>query len=269
MNSWIAFAERVYCMLLLLYPADYRRDYGRLMQQIFRDVSRDKYRRYGTLKMMFWWCKTLLDLVLTVIEQRRKAKLTMSKSTFVQLTGILLIIGSGFGMLAAFSQFQPDDHHTYYGIYQMLILLSVPGFLFVGLGCIGLGLRYSQIFGTMGQWTLYLTGIGAWVMGVGLVIASISDWQWQVWLAGGILHGLALAAFGLMHLRKPTLPIFRALPLQMALGWLVFILGVLQTSSQTANNALSFLFMFGMALGWLGIGQILHRQQHETLPATA
>lgn len=218
--------------------------------------------------MLRWWCKTLFDLVLTVIEQRRKVKRTMSKSTFVQMTGIFLIIGGGFGALAAFSQLQPGDHLSYSGIYQVLMWLFAPGFLFIALGCIALGMRlgHEGALGTAGQWTLYVSGIGALVMAVGVGAALINDSLWNIWFGGGILHGTALAAFGLMHLRKPVLPIFRALPLQMAGGWLVLMLGVLQTTSETSNHLLSFLLYIGMGLAWLAIGQTLQRQGRETVP---
>jgi hypothetical protein len=263
MTEMIAFSERIYRALLIFYPAEFRREYGALMLQVFRDVSRDIYRSEGWAGMAFWWCATLLDLTLTAIEQRRKVRFEMSKATFIQLAGILLIVGGFCTAAAAFSQFQPDDHYTYRGIYQVLIWLLAPGFLLTGLGCFGLALRYDQALGMVGQWTLYVTGFGALVMTVGLVATQIQDSLWNIWMIGGLIHTIALTAFGLLHVRKPALPIFRALPLQIAGGWLVMWLGVLRTSSQTTNNLLSFLIVVGMGLAWLAIGIAVHRQQHK------
>lgn len=265
-TRWIALSERVYRMLLILYPADYRREYGALMAQIFRDVCRERYRSHGVIGVVWWWCKTMLDLAFTVIEQRRKVKFTMSKSTFIHLTGILLIWGGALGALAAFSQLQPGDHS---GIYQAVLWLFSPSFLLVGLGCIGLGLRYDRGLGPAGQWALYLSGVGGLVMGVGLVGASIESALWNLWLGGGILHTLSLTVFGIVHVRKPALPIFRALPLQLAAGWLVLMLGGLRTNSETSNNLLAFLFFLGIGLVWLAIGLTVQRQSREMVPAAA
>jgi hypothetical protein len=265
----IALSERIYRALLIFYPADYRREYGALMVQVFRDMYRDTYHSQGWAGMAFWWCTTLLDLTLTVIEQRRKVRFEMSKSMFVQLTGIFLIVGGFFGVIAPFSQLQPGDHYTYYGIYQVFIWLLAPGYLLVGLGCIGLALRYDQALGTSGRWTLYLSGIGTLVMAVGVVATSIEDSLWNLWMAGGILHTVALTAFGLLHIRKPALPIFRALPLQIAAGWLVLWLGLPQRFPQSTANLLTFLMFFGMGLAWLAIGFAVHRQQRDAALAAA
>jgi hypothetical protein len=268
-TRWIALSETIYGLLLSLYPPEFRREYGAHMRQIFRDVARDRYHHQGVAGLAFWWNRTLLDLTLTVIEQHRKVRFVMSKSTFIQLTGIFLVVGGALSGLAAFSQLQPDDHYTYHGIYQALILLLAPGWLLVGLGCFGLALRYAPALGAVGQWTLYLTGIGLLVMAAGVVGTSIQDSLWNVWMAGGVLHVIGLTAFGLLHVWKPALPIFRALPLQIAGGWLVMMLGVLQTSSQTTNNTLAFLLFVGMGLAWLAIGLAVNRQQKEAALAAA
>jgi hypothetical protein len=264
----ITLSERIYRALLIFYPADYRHEYGALMVQVFRDVSRDTYRSQGVFGLLFWWCAALLDLTRTVIEQRKKV--TMSKSTWIQITGSLLVIGGAFWGLAAFSQLQPGDHYTYHGVYQVLIWLLAPGFLLVGLGCVGLALRYGPALGVLGKWLLYLTSLGALVMAVGLVAMSIQDSLWNIWLAGGILHMTALIVFGLLHVWKPVLPIFRALPLQIASGWLIVMTGVfVRLFPQATANLLSFLMVFGMGLAWLAIGLAVHRQQSKVVPAAA
>lgn len=265
----IALSERVYCALLYAYPAEYRRDYGALMVQVYRDVARDAYRDGGWAGIVMWWLTTMFDLLITAFEQRRKPSFTMSKSNFAQLAGTLLIIGGAAIALATFSQLQPDDHYTYYGIYQVLIWFLAPGFLCLGIGCIGLALRYEQDFSSIARWALYITGFGALIMAVGVVATFINDSLWNVWMAGGIVHTIALTVFGLLHLRTPTLPVFRALPLQIAGGWLVMMLGVLRSDSQATNNLLSFLIFFGMGLAWLAIGMAVNRQNKVAVLATA
>lgn len=88
----VTLSTRIYTTLLILYPAAWRSAYGAHMVQVFQDVCRDSYRRQGIAGIVFWWCSTLPDLILTAIEQRKEGKLTMSKST-------LPIKGSGLGIM--------------------------------------------------------------------------------------------------------------------------------------------------------------------------
>jgi hypothetical protein len=265
----IALSERIYCALLYAYPADYRRDYGALMAQVYRDVARDAYRDGGWAGMVIWWLTTMFDLLVTAFEQRRKPSFTMSKSNFAQLAGTLLIIGGALIALASFSQLQPDDHYSYYGIYQVLIWFVAPGFFLLGIGSISLGLRYEQALGKLGLWSLYVAGIGALIASVGVVATSIQESLWDIWYVGGVIHVAALTLFGLAHVMKPALPIFRGLPLQIAGGWLITMLGVLRTESQTTNNLISFLIFFGMGLAWLAIGIAVNRQNKAAILAPA
>ncbi|HYK21418.1 MAG TPA: hypothetical protein VEV42_11835, partial [Pyrinomonadaceae bacterium] len=60
---------RLYRMLLAAYPADFRREYGPSMLQVFRDSSRDAKRREEKLATgKFWWA-ILRDLVVSASKQ--------------------------------------------------------------------------------------------------------------------------------------------------------------------------------------------------------
>lgn len=63
-NKGPSVSERVYRLLLLAYPSDFRREYGSCMVQLFRDCCRDNTRdsRSGLSRL---WLRTLLDLVQT------------------------------------------------------------------------------------------------------------------------------------------------------------------------------------------------------------
>ncbi len=270
-TSWLVIAERLYSILLCLYPADYRRDYGALMRQFFRDVMRERYRRQGIAGVVLWWCKTLLDLVLTVIEQRRKANFTMSKATLTQtmsyIASIMLVAGGSCGAIAAFSQLQPGDHDTYYGIYQALLLFLMPGFLFIGLGCIGLALRYENSISIPTKWSLYLMGISSVAMAFSAVGMLAQAAWWNLWFVSAAVHVGALLVFGLLFARKPFLPIFRWLPLQMGSGWLM-LAGITDLFPQFTDNLLTFLMMFGLHIAWLAIGQTLTKEQSHVADST-
>lgn len=262
-THWIALVEHLYGALLILYPAEYRREYGVLMQQVFRDVCRDKLRRAGVMGVFLWWCTTLLDLTVTVIEERRKVRFIMSKSMFIQLAGGLLVVGGFLGMIAAFSQFQGDDHSTYYGIYQILILALAPSTLLIGLGLIGLGMGYGAGTGKVGQWALYTGGVSSMAMAIAVVLTSIDDQFWVTWFVSGAIHLAAVVVFGLAYARKPVLPIFRLLPLMLSSGWVIMGTGIPDRFPLATRNALSFLMLFGVSLGWFAIGMVVHRMQRS------
>lgn len=58
-----SFGARFYALLLYLYPASFRREYGDSMLQLFNDQRRSA-RGAGAHAML--WCKTFRDLVLSV-----------------------------------------------------------------------------------------------------------------------------------------------------------------------------------------------------------
>lgn len=76
-------AESLYCALLRLYPADYRREYAAPMAQLFRDLCRDAYRHHGRVGLARLWRRVLADTVVTAaaehIHTLEKGVYTMSK----------------------------------------------------------------------------------------------------------------------------------------------------------------------------------------------
>jgi protein phosphatase len=80
--------DRIYRVFLRLYPADYRREYGPLMQQAARDLSRDVLRHSGYAVALVLWLRILLDAVLTAAAAHRdqQEKITMTTYTFGELT---------------------------------------------------------------------------------------------------------------------------------------------------------------------------------------
>jgi hypothetical protein len=92
-SQLLTLSERGYRVLLVLYPADFRQQYGQHMTQVFRDVCRDTYRQGGAEALMSWWAAVLFDLLKTVILERRKLDFTMSKDKFIHWSGWLCIFG--------------------------------------------------------------------------------------------------------------------------------------------------------------------------------
>jgi hypothetical protein len=67
--SVLSACERLYRLLLFVYPPAYRREYGPLMQQTYRDLCRHSYRQSGMPGLVRLWFRLLADLVPSCIGQ--------------------------------------------------------------------------------------------------------------------------------------------------------------------------------------------------------
>lgn len=83
----------IYRALLNLYPAEYRRDYGMHMLQVFGDCYREASIRGGAAGVAQLWTSTLLDLVKTVIEERSRQRIRLDGRLFVRASGLAAMIG--------------------------------------------------------------------------------------------------------------------------------------------------------------------------------
>ena len=63
-------SKRVYRVLLLAYPREFRREYGSRMEQAFGDLYREAYERGGRRGITLLWALTISDLARTAVEQR-------------------------------------------------------------------------------------------------------------------------------------------------------------------------------------------------------
>jgi NitT/TauT family transport system ATP-binding protein len=62
-------SERIYRLMLHMYPIHYRKQYGQLMMQAFRDLSRDAYVEHGFPELTKVWAHTLADVATTVVSE--------------------------------------------------------------------------------------------------------------------------------------------------------------------------------------------------------
>lgn len=58
-------SRRLYALLLSVYPAEFRREYGREMAIVFADRCRAEAREGGARALVRIWCEALLDLLRT------------------------------------------------------------------------------------------------------------------------------------------------------------------------------------------------------------
>lgn len=111
----VEFSVRVYQALLWLYPAEHRDEYGWLMVQLFRDKAYDAIRRAGAVGVLGYWLVALLDLIYSIVEERREEGIAMSSSNIHNLNPYLLMAAGALFAVAGSSQLQPDDQYSFYG----------------------------------------------------------------------------------------------------------------------------------------------------------
>ena len=71
---------RVYSVLLYAYPPDFRREFGRPMQQLFRDRCRDLARSPGRLRLLNFALQTIVDWCRTTVRERASALWTAGRA---------------------------------------------------------------------------------------------------------------------------------------------------------------------------------------------
>lgn len=70
MNNRYSLSHRLYALLLAAYPAEFRREYGQQMLQLFRDCYQREVRRNGFSGIIRVWAHTLSDLARTAPRER-------------------------------------------------------------------------------------------------------------------------------------------------------------------------------------------------------
>ena len=82
-KSTRSFHDRVYACLLALYPAEHRREYSRLMMQLFRDLRREADMERAIGRKLLWWANILADLSVSCLYEHfaRIKRWVMRKAT--------------------------------------------------------------------------------------------------------------------------------------------------------------------------------------------
>lgn len=261
----LLFSERVYRALLIAYPEEFRRDYGRHMVQVFRDVCRDAYGQGGSWGLTVWVAVAVLDLLQTALVERRKVKLTMSNFKLRTWAGWLCLFGGIFFAASAISQLQPGSHYTFYGVYQLSIFALVPGMALIALGLIGMFLRYRITLNRFGQLFLGLAILGAAIGALGWLFTLTGGDTYLVFMAGWLLHLIGASVFAGFAM---TTQLFGKWSWVMLPGSaLPLTLAVLSFRGQQEPNGVawgSFLMLALIGIGWILTGAALNSKPQST-----
>lgn len=83
----LVLSGRVYHLLVWAYPTGFRHDYGRDMEQVFRDCCHDVYARHGALGIFGLWVLTLVEWVTTAFREHLAEVSHMSSANIVHEWG--------------------------------------------------------------------------------------------------------------------------------------------------------------------------------------
>jgi hypothetical protein len=144
-------SERVYGMLLRVYPGEFRREYGAQMEQAFGDLNREARERGGNGGIALLWTLAISDLARTAVAQRMTPRadheevamydrrlavvgsvLLLAPLYFVSAS--LLKYGLGIGSLF-------DPLEAFLSISGRRVVNAISPFVFLGGLCLALALN--------------------------------------------------------------------------------------------------------------------------------
>jgi hypothetical protein len=149
-------SERVYALLLHLYPREHRRAYGSLMRQTFRDELREARVTSESLGIGFWLA-VAADVVRSVWRERRSpleggARMNGMRNHFGVVAGLLLgglaIVGIVLSNVVFPSTESDSEYTTVYLLGYAALLVVFTGIGFVASGAssrIGAGARAGVV----------------------------------------------------------------------------------------------------------------------------
>lgn len=205
--------KRAYRALLVVYPFEYRRDYGEPMAQLFADRLRDEG---GGPRTVLVWVQMLVDLLKTAVTERLEITMrsfttgfVAAPTSFTKSSGSLALIGAGMWVLGlAFiglaswlpgtaGSSDPDqfiiDGQTAAFMLGTLTLIAAGVLMVIAMS--GVNRRHGSL-GLVGMAGLGITGLGVAAL---LVIA----WAFPVWMT---LIGLGTLLFALQVGRRDIAP---------------------------------------------------------------
>lgn len=100
----VSLSDRIYRILLFVYPSDFRAEYGHQMSQVFRDRCRDRVRSSGWTGLALLWAATLADLSESAVREhlallsqdlRYGARMLTRRPGFAAVAIFTLVAGIG------------------------------------------------------------------------------------------------------------------------------------------------------------------------------
>lgn len=223
---------RMYRALIIIYPSEFRQDYGGPMVQVFGDCCRRAFREAGMTGLLLLWWRTLIDTVKTAIEEHSQRGVYMAKQTFIKLSGWALILSGIALVLGSLASLRPTydpNNMLSLSIDQYANAVAAPlvlaGIILLSIGSLGILLRYGDKASGFGRYSLgtgTFFGLVSITSYLFLTVDNTGLW-WNIFSISVMIQFLGLTFFGIDALRQCTLPRWNGLPV-LAGMWIPLLL---------------------------------------------
>lgn len=292
-DNWtVAASYRLYRILLIVCPHEFRAVYGDEMAQVFRDCCREAWGEGGLLgvfSVLTLWRIALIDLAITAASERLIEGIVIPTPIFIRVAGLAGLVAGSWSVLLFLFMLSPvvalDSDAVAATAPAMwgLFFLALLGFH----RYLAQWLDHHNMLGQLGwlnQLARGITGGAAALLLIGGPIAlhvATSAWSWPVafyavyyiygmhtGMVGYVVLGIGLLGTGWITLRTRALAYLSALPLLVSalalLNALFDSLHILQSpccpfspSAATGSNELQIAFYLLWAVGWIILGYYL------------
>ena len=230
----------IYGLMVQVYPLSFRRAYGQPMLQLFQDRCHMALQQNRLLGIPVLWANTLVDFLLSVIEQYTNRGTMNTKSNWIKISGWFLAISSLFIVVGFAASSRPI-----YNVYNLAsksfdrvlnvaaMPLLVAGFLSLTLGILGLLNNFKQRINPLGKFGLILSLLGGITTTVGIIGVSVSDGSpwWELLMLGMLALFIGTGFFGVNCLRARLFSRWNFLPLMVSLPFVILFVGSLGLNS--------------------------------------
>ncbi len=140
-------AERIYRLLLRAYPPDFRAEYGRDMELLFRDQCQESdVRTLGFWARVFWDVARSAPALRIEAWRGRGSENTQTVEVIMKIAGMLTVLLAAFVIVGAVGEWVAGSKGAMDGRYVLAVVLGVfANVLLLGAGvAILLGARWGR-----------------------------------------------------------------------------------------------------------------------------
>lgn len=263
----LTLSNRVYCLLLYLYPTPFRREFGRDMAQVFRDDTQQTLQECGLIGFLSLWLTIVIDLNKTAIAEHLWEVLHKPQYKYVRWSGVAATIG---GVVWLMPWFLPWTGWLGEISETDQLWMSLPGLILVAVGLAGLHLRLRASGSRMSAPAFGLALIGLILVISPVVVALVigpagTGGPFLLVIAGVICLVLGLVIMGAITLSRQALGALSFVPLVLAGGYVASLISIWLGQSNPSLKFLIPIFITLDMLCWLLLGvALLFRSQKMT-----
>jgi hypothetical protein len=241
----LAFSGRIYSLLLYAYPVPFRREYGRLMAQLFRDEARDTLQGSGTAGLIGLWFLTLFDLMKTAFAEHIWEVFHMPIEKLQRWSGPAAAIAGP--LWVSLFLIEVEDN--------LIFLLFVPTLLLMAVGLAGLYRRLPASLRLGNTLAFGVTLIGLLLMLVSALGLSLTegDLFWNMIVVAFLTLIVGIAGMGVIAISKRALGRLSFVPLAQA----AFLVGTFFTGGGSGPDPLQITFTVLFGICWMLLGVAL------------